>query len=511
MTSSFSPPSQTKLISVLLLVSSGVSIALFTPITQITQHAGLRAEVGVLPFTVAVLIVHYVLFRRTVQQFKQIAIALHTLTQGRKTAPLEAHSGDFLAPVIQPLNALIHERADMLAMRGRLFEQISEAAAQEERNRLARDLHDSIKQQVFSMSISAAAAHAHLDSNPSAARAALADVKQSAQEAMVEMRALLQQLSPAPLEKSGLVQALREQCEALAYRTGAKVVTHFGNLPDDTQLPVGTQETLFRIAQEALSNIARHARAQTVTLSLGEEEKALVLQIVDNGQGFDMHAPPSGMGLSNIRARVASLSGQIGLSSQQGEGTTILISIPLVQPIPTEEIMYVQHQAKLKPIINLYLGFGLSIAAFVTAFSLFSWRLLMRPEGILEDTFLTIIFATLIVVMLFTLPYASRTFLKARAQTSDLLALAGDEGRISRKLWRHAHMAYLIISLALAWFAPIFAIALNVNEWLRVGIGVIFLGVVGWHYLHMAQFYHEELMLIPLQERLAEIKHALQR
>ncbi|MEZ4737202.1 MAG: Clp protease N-terminal domain-containing protein [Caldilineaceae bacterium] len=156
-----------------------------------------------------------------------------------------------------------------------------EEVIQAERNRLARDLHDSVKQQLFSISISAAAVRERLENDPAGAVAALADVQQSAQAAMVEIDALLHQLSPAPLATIGLIEALREQCEALGYRTGAAVTTTFGTLPPTDRLPTGTQEAIFRMAQEALSNVARHARANEVQvqLELVADENLLRLEV----------------------------------------------------------------------------------------------------------------------------------------------------------------------------------------------------------------------------------------
>lgn len=156
-----------------------------------------------------------------------------------------------------------------------------EEVIQAERNRLARDLHDSVKQQLFSISISAAAVRERLEKDPAGAVAALADVQQSAQAAMVEIDALLHQLSPAPLATIGLIEALREQCEALGYRTGAAVTTTFGTLPPTDRLPTGTQEAIFRMAQEALSNVARHARANEVQvqLELVADENLLRLEV----------------------------------------------------------------------------------------------------------------------------------------------------------------------------------------------------------------------------------------
>ena len=143
-----------------------------------------------------------------------------------------------------------------------LLQQIGEAAAQEERNRLARDLHDSIKQQLFSINVGTAAAQERWERDPEGARKALADVRRSAREAMVEMQAMLHQLRPEALGTAGLIEALREQCEALGYRSGAEVALEIGEPVPDDRMPPGAQDTLFRIGQEMLANVARHARAR---------------------------------------------------------------------------------------------------------------------------------------------------------------------------------------------------------------------------------------------------------
>lgn len=222
---------------------------------------------------------------------------------------------------------------EMDNLRENLLAQVQDTAAQQERNRLARELHDSIKQQIFSISMSAAAAEARWESDPQGARAALGDLRSVAHEAMVEMNALLQQLSPAPLEKVGLIQALRDQCEALGYRTGAQVTAEFGTLPPNDRLPAGAQESVFRIAQEAFSNIARHARAERVNLYLGlnNDENALVLTIEDDGQGFDPKTSKEGMGLDNIRQRMRSLNGELALKSDLDQGTRLQVTVPLVK------------------------------------------------------------------------------------------------------------------------------------------------------------------------------------
>jgi signal transduction histidine kinase len=220
-------------------------------------------------------------------------------------------------------------------LRKTLLDQVQDTAAQQERNRLARELHDSIKQQIFSISMSAAAIEANWEAKPERAQTALGDLRSVAHEAMVEMNALLQQLSPAPLEKVGLIQALRDQCEALGYRTGAAVTAEFGDLPPDDRLPAGAQESIFRIVQETFSNTARHARAGRVTLSLGlgDHGGALVLEIRDDGQGFDPATAKNGMGLNNIRERVAALKGDLSIESDANRGTALRVTVPTVEPV----------------------------------------------------------------------------------------------------------------------------------------------------------------------------------
>ncbi|MBV7335800.1 hypothetical protein KFU94_47690 [Chloroflexi bacterium TSY] len=212
----------------------------------------------------------------------------------------------------------------------RIVNEAVEMGAEKERQRLARDLHDSIKQQIFNISVSAAAVDARWETDPAGAKAALADVQQSAQAAMVEMNALLMQLQPNPLESVGLIDALREQCEALDYRTGAQVTSFFGSVPTDAQIPAETSLTIFRIAQESFTNIARHARASEVIFRLEPdlEYNLLRMEIRDDGQGFDGATTTTGMGLANLRERAAAIQARFVIESEPGQGTSIVVEVP---------------------------------------------------------------------------------------------------------------------------------------------------------------------------------------
>jgi signal transduction histidine kinase len=223
-------------------------------------------------------------------------------------------------------------------LRAKTLQQTGEAAAQAERNRIARELHDSIKQQIFSISISAAAAKAHWQGqNGGNAREAVEDIQRSAKEAQIEMQALLQQLRPAPLENTSLLDALQVQAQALGFRTGAQVHVEIGAMPDNQRLLPGTPEAIFRLVQEAFANIAKHARAQTIWLSLHSTEQSLRVEVRDDGQGFDLAHAPRGMGLNNLRERAEELHGQVEIKSQPGQGTRIVITLPLLEMLSSPE------------------------------------------------------------------------------------------------------------------------------------------------------------------------------
>jgi signal transduction histidine kinase len=208
--------------------------------------------------------------------------------------------------------------------------QIREAASQEERNRLARELHDSIKQQIFAIQTSVAAAQVRLANGAEGALAALDDARQSAREATVEMETMLDQLQAAPLETQGLVAAIRKLCEALGFRTGAAVKVEIGELPAVESMGPGAHQALYRIAQETVSNIAKHARAKQVDVKLGSDEHGcLSLVIRDDGQGFDVVNGNRGMGLRNLQSRAEEVGGWVAIQSQQGVGTVVEACLPM--------------------------------------------------------------------------------------------------------------------------------------------------------------------------------------
>ena len=210
---------------------------------------------------------------------------------------------------------------------------IREAASQEERNRLARDLHDSIKQQIFVIQTAAATAQTRFDEDRAGARQALDQVRASAREAMTEMEVMLDQLRAVPLENVGLVGALRKQCEALGHRTGAQVAFELGMMPPNERLLPGAHTAIFRVAQEALANIGRHARAGRVRVGLDSDVADVTLTVEDDGAGFEPgQGAGAGLGIGNMRARAEEFAGSLNLESTAGAGTRLRLSIPIPPP-----------------------------------------------------------------------------------------------------------------------------------------------------------------------------------
>jgi len=224
------------------------------------------------------------------------------------------------------------------------------AAQQEERYRLARDVHDGIKQHLFVIQTAAATAQERLTRDTAGAGDAMTQVRNATRQATTELDALLRQMQAAPLATSGLADALREQCEALAFRSGTEMDFRLGTLPGDTQMPPGAQEAIFRIAQEALANIGRHARGHHASLRLDTVDNVLRLVIADDGRGFDAGSVHAGMGIRNMQQRAGEIGGRLTVTSGAGTGTTISLDVPLAD---TSRVLEARRRMLL-----LSVGFG---------------------------------------------------------------------------------------------------------------------------------------------------------
>jgi signal transduction histidine kinase len=224
-----------------------------------------------------------------------------------------------------PLISAFANQAGVAIANTNLYKQVQEKAAYDERQHLARELHDSVSQALYSIVLGAHAARKQLH-NPVQAESALEYVQNLAEAGLAEMRALIFELRPEVLEKEGLVAAMRKQVEALEVRHKLKADFEGEGEPS---LSFSHKQTLYRITQEALHNIVKHAKAKHVSVALKESENHINLTIKDDGIGFEVNQNFSErLGLKSMRERTESLGGRFEIVSQPGQGTTILIDIP---------------------------------------------------------------------------------------------------------------------------------------------------------------------------------------
>ena len=221
---------------------------------------------------------------------------------------------------------VVADQAAAIAQNARLFTDAQAHVALEERQRLARELHDSVSQALYGIGLGARTAREHLERDPAAARKSLDYVLQLADAGLAEMRALIFELRPESLEKEGLVGALAKQAEALRARHG---ITVDEVLDAEPEAPIAVKEALLRIAQEAIHNTAKHARASHVVLRLESAGETLVAEIRDDGAGFEPGGQfPGHLGLQSMRERAARLGGNVEITSSTGHGTLVRAMIP---------------------------------------------------------------------------------------------------------------------------------------------------------------------------------------
>jgi PAS domain S-box-containing protein len=202
-----------------------------------------------------------------------------------------------------------------------LRRQAGELAAGEERAHLARELHDSVTQALFSMTLLTRTIEMLLDRDSDQVREQLGALRELQREALAEMRALIFELRPGNLEQEGLYKALRTHTAALQGRIGLPIVV---NAEFDERLPIAVEEVLYRIAQEALHNVVKHAGAREVRIELARDGTGVHLRVVDDGKGFDPGAVPDGhLGLAGMRARTDRIGARLDVMSRPGRGTTI--------------------------------------------------------------------------------------------------------------------------------------------------------------------------------------------
>jgi signal transduction histidine kinase len=253
--------------------------------------------------------------RSLVHRIRRILASVEQWSRGEFSTFVEDASSDELGQLAQRLNLMAHQLHDLLYTRQAL-------AALQERNRLARELHDSVKQEVFALSIWLRNARALIGRDEEAAKQQLSEAERVIRQTQLELTSLIRELRPVALSGKVLARALQDYVQTWREQTGIRAILE---VHGEQEVVAAIEEAFFRIAQEALANVARHSQASLVTLRL-DVGPGVRLSISDDGCGFDVErAGATGVGLASMRERVEELHGQIEIQSQPGQGTTITV------------------------------------------------------------------------------------------------------------------------------------------------------------------------------------------
>ena len=255
---------------------------------------------------------------RLSRRFERISTAAQAWSQGDFSKFIQDGTGDEISQLSENLDQMAAELRDLVQQR-------QEMAVMEERNRLARELHDSTKQQALAASFQIGAAQALFDSDPEAARGHLSEAKSLVDNVRLELTDLIHELRPASMEGLDLSETLEAYTIEWAHQND---ITAEINIQPDQDSALEVRKTLYRVAQESLANVARHSGAARVELSLVYDGGWVTLCVQDDGCGFDPCADYPGMGLESMSERCTALGGSLTINSLPGEGANICSRLP---------------------------------------------------------------------------------------------------------------------------------------------------------------------------------------
>ncbi|MDX1993965.1 MAG: histidine kinase [bacterium] len=227
----------------------------------------------------------------------------------------------------------IHALRDLAQANAELAQQAEQSAIQAERVRLSRDLHDAIAQRLFSLSVSTSTLPDVIQTDQEKGIQQARIIAGLAEHTLLDLRALLVELRPTNLMQRGLADAMHTLCSE--WQSAHRIQVECSLMLTGKHLPSTVEDTLYRVTQEALSNVAKHAHATAVDVSLVEGQKQIILSISDSGRGFEVPevTAEGHFGLNTMRERARAIGGSLTIESVPGRGTTILMVLPLERTV----------------------------------------------------------------------------------------------------------------------------------------------------------------------------------
>lgn len=307
-------------------------------------YAGWRTTYGELPnvrwwigwgavLLVVDIAVAYYMGRRSERRLDQLQFAMRLAAANQWSARLPSLQTDAFAEIYRDFNGMMEKQeASMKLLRSlgeqRVMEEAPsrEEAVLEERRRLARDLHDTVSQQLFALHMAASSLPKLIELNPEQGREVMRQLIVMSSSAQKQMRGLIAQLRPLELQGKSLAEALDRWFPDYCRQNGLQGTL---DLQEDAAWPEAVEHQLFLIIQEAMANVVKHASATEVSLVLGETDSRISLQIEDNGAGFRTEGiRTGGYGLSTMRERAQKLGGDAEVVTKPGAGTRVRVSFP---------------------------------------------------------------------------------------------------------------------------------------------------------------------------------------
>ncbi|MFD2169928.1 sensor histidine kinase [Tumebacillus lipolyticus] len=239
-------------------------------------------------------------------------------------------SGDRLNEMAQRIEKQVASLQRLSTEKAEMQDQLKKSAILEERQRLARELHDAVSQQLFAISMMSSAVQENMNNMEGGKiERQIAMIEKMAGHAQKEMRALLLHLRPATLEGKGLREGLEELLQEFQAKQPIEIRTEITDIPP---LSKGVEDHLFRIVQEGLSNVFRHSQATSVTVRLGATDTQVFLRMIDNGVGFDMSSSKAASyGLRSMQERADEIGGVLDMISSPGKGTQLSVKVPIIE------------------------------------------------------------------------------------------------------------------------------------------------------------------------------------